>query len=37
LGVIEGPISPDDIARVLAAMGQMRPLEIPDDPVARGD
>ena len=30
----EGPMSPDEIARVLAAMGQMRPLEIPDDVAA---
>ncbi len=30
----EGPVSPDEIARVLAAMGQMRPLEIPEDVAA---
>jgi len=30
----DGPMSPDEIARVLAAMGQMRPLEIPDDVAA---
>ncbi len=27
----DGPMSPEQIARVLAAMGQMQPLEIPDD------
>ena len=27
----EGPVSPEEIARVLAAMRQMKPLEIPDD------
>jgi hypothetical protein len=27
----DGPMSPAEIARVLAAMGQMQPLEIPDD------
>ena len=30
----EGPMSPDEIARVLAAMGRMRPLEIPDEVAA---
>jgi hypothetical protein len=30
----EDPKSPDEIARVLAAMGQLRPLEIPDDVAA---
>ena len=30
----DGPISPDEIARVLAAMGTMRSLEIPDDVAA---
>ena len=28
------PASPEEIARVLAAMGQMQPLEIPDDVAA---
>jgi hypothetical protein len=30
----EGPMSPDEIARVLSAMGQIRPMEIPDDVAA---
>ena len=30
----DGPMSPEEIARVLAAMGQMQPLEIPDDVAA---
>ena len=30
----DGPMSPAEIARVLAAMGQMQPLEIPDDVAA---
>jgi hypothetical protein len=30
----DGPISPDEIARVLAAMGTMRSLEIPEDVAA---
>jgi len=30
----DGPISPEEIARVLAAMGRMQPLEIPDDVAA---
>jgi hypothetical protein len=29
-----GPMSPPEIARVLAAMGQLQPLEIPDDVAA---
>ena len=27
----DGPMSPDEIARVLSAMGRLQPLEIPDD------
>jgi len=30
----DGPMSPAEIARVLAAMGRMEPLEIPDDVAA---
>jgi hypothetical protein len=30
----DGPMPPAEIARVLAAMGQMQPLEIPDDVAA---
>ncbi len=30
----DGPMSPEEIARVLAAMGRMQPLEIPDDVAA---
>ena len=30
----DGPMSPAEIARVLAAMGQMQPLEIPVDVAA---
>ena len=30
----DGPMSPAEIARVLAAMGQLQPLEIPDDVAA---
>ena len=30
----DGPMSPEEIARVLAAMGQLQPLEIPDDVAA---
>jgi hypothetical protein len=30
----DGPISSEEIARILAAMDQMQPLEIPDDVVA---
>ncbi len=30
----DGPMSPEEIARVLAAMEQFRPLEIPDDVAA---
>lgn len=30
----DGPMSPEEIARVLAAMGQVQPLEIPDDVAA---
>ena len=30
----DGPMSPGEIARVLAAMGRMQPLEIPDDVAA---
>lgn len=30
----ERPISPAEIARVLSAMGQIQPLEIPDDVAA---
>ena len=30
----DGPMSSEEIARVLAAMGQMQPLEIPDDVAA---
>jgi hypothetical protein len=29
-----GPMSPAEIARVLAAMGQLQPLEIPDEVAA---
>lgn len=27
----DGPVPPDEIARVLAAMDRLRPLEMPDD------
>ena len=27
----DGPVPGDEIARILAAMGRMQPLEIPDD------
>ena len=30
----DGPMSPEEIARVLTAMGQMQPLEIPDEVAA---
>ncbi len=30
----DGPMSPAEIARVLAAMGRLQPLEIPDDVAA---
>jgi hypothetical protein len=30
----DGPMSPEEIARVLAAMGRMQPLEIPEDVAA---
>jgi hypothetical protein len=30
----DGPMSPEEIARVLAAMGQLQPLEISDDVAA---
>jgi hypothetical protein len=30
----DGPVSPEEIARVLAAMRRMQPLEIPDDVAA---
>ncbi len=30
----DGPMSPEEIARVLAAMGRLQPLEIPDDVAA---
>lgn len=30
----EGPMSPDEIARVLAAMARLQPLEIPEDAAA---
>jgi hypothetical protein len=30
----DGPMSPEEIARVPAAMGRMQPLEIPDDVAA---
>jgi hypothetical protein len=33
----DGPMPPDEIARVLAAMGRMQPLEIPDDVAAELD
>jgi hypothetical protein len=33
----DGPMSPDEIARVLAAMERLRPLEIPDDVAAELD
>jgi hypothetical protein len=33
----DGPIPPEEIARVLAAMGRMQPLEIPDDVAAELD
>ncbi len=37
-GVYEdGPMSPDEIARVLAAMQRMEPLEIPNDVAAELD
>lgn len=31
IGDDDGPTSPEEIARVLAAMGRMQPLEIPAD------
>ena len=34
VGDDDGPMSPEEIARVLDAMGQMQPLEIPDDVAA---
>ncbi len=33
----DGPMPPEEIARVLAAMGRMQPLEIPDDVAAELD
>ena len=30
----DGPMSPEEIARILAAMGRLQPLEIPDDVAA---
>jgi len=33
----DGPMPPDEIARILAAMGRMQPLEIPDDVAAELD
>jgi hypothetical protein len=36
-GEDEGPMSPDEIARVLAAMKEMRPLEIPESVAAELD
>ena len=30
----DGPVSPEEIVRVLTAMEQMRPLDIPDDVAA---
>jgi hypothetical protein len=33
----DGPMLPEEIARVLAAMGRMQPLEIPDDVAAELD
>ena len=33
----DGPMSPQEIARVLTAMGQMQPLEIPDEVAAGGE
>jgi hypothetical protein len=33
----DGPVSPAEIARVLAAMGRMQPPEIPDDVAADRD
>lgn len=33
----DGPIPPEQIARVLAAMRRMQPLEIPDDVAAELD
>jgi hypothetical protein len=30
----DGPVPADEIARILAAMGRMQPLEIPDDVAA---
>jgi hypothetical protein len=33
----DGPTSPEEIARVLAAMGQLQPLEIPGDVAAELD
>jgi hypothetical protein len=34
VGDDDGPMSPEEIARVLDAMGPMQPLEIPDDVAA---
>jgi hypothetical protein len=34
VGEDDGPMSPGEIARVLAVMEQMQPLEIPDDVAA---
>jgi hypothetical protein len=34
VGDDDGPMSPEEIARVLDAMGRMQPLEIPDDVAA---
>jgi hypothetical protein len=36
VGVVDddGPMPPEEIARVLAAMGRLQPLEIPDDVAA---
>lgn len=33
----DGPMSPAEITRVLAAMGRLQPLEIPDDVAAELD
>ena len=33
----DGPMPPEEIARVLAAMGRMQPLDIPDDVAAELD
>jgi hypothetical protein len=37
VGDDDGPIPPEEIARVLAAMGRMQPLENPDDVAAELD